>query len=148
MNIYFLRSGVRKRYRVWYDQFCNVLKEHPNRKLIPKFNEIKIEIQKDPNGSLDWWGLKPYREPKIIINEEFLKAFGDKEDIVEHLFKHELVHFFTRNHAGDFKSAMIIHLGYDYDCIQTHQYIRKYYGLTFFNKRWDFSNQIAKKGKQ
>jgi len=145
MNICFLKGGVRKQYRVWYDQFCNALEDHPNRKLIPKFNEIEIVMQKDSDGGLDWWGFKIHTEPKIIINEEFLKAFGDINDIVEHLFKHELVHFFTRDHRDGFRDIMIIHLGYDYDCIQTCNYIRKYYGLTFFNKRWDFSNKIAKR---
>jgi len=106
----------------------------------PLFEDIMLLKVKGKTKKV--WGrcIHPWTQA-IEIHEEFLKAYGDKEDIVEHLFKHELAHFLVNKHNKLFKDTMAMMEQAD---MYTYRYIRRVYGGEFLNSRWDIDKGIAK----
>jgi len=106
----------------------------------PRFEDIMLLKVRGKTKTA--WGrcIHPWTQV-IEIYEEFLKAFGDKEDIVEHLFKHELAHFYVNNHRRLFKDTIAMMGQID---MHTYRYIRRIYGEEFGHSRWDIYEGIAK----
>jgi predicted metal-dependent hydrolase len=130
----------REYYHKIYLNACEQLKIHPDHNRFPQFENIMLLKVKGKTKKV--WGrcIHPWTQA-IEISEEFLKAFGDKEDIVEHLFKHELAHFLVREHRRWFKYTVAMMEQAD---IHTYRYIRRIYGDEFIYSRWDICKGIAK----
>ena len=146
-----IKGEERKQLGIWWREVRKILtKKCPKCRSIPRFTDVKVYFVL---GDVDFWGQTTRirignrweNESIIEISEEFLKAFGDKLDIVVHMFKHEVVHFVQWNHDKRFLELMKF-IGFQDK--HTPQYILREYSDEFYGKRWKTKKRGRKEGPQ
>lgn len=149
-----IKGEERKQLGIWWREMRKILTKKCSKcRRLPRFTDIKVYLVP---GDVSFWGqttrtlttCKSNRwadESIIEISEEFLKAFGDKEDIVAHMFKHEVVHFVRWPHDKRFLELMRL-VGFQDK--HTPQYISRVYSDAFYEKRWKTKKGSRKEGPQ
>lgn len=146
-----IKGEERKQLGIWYRETRKILTKKCLRcRRIPRFTDVKVYLVP---GDVSFWGQitrtrtgnRWENESIIEISEEFLKAFGDKLDIVEHMFKHETLHFVRWNHDKRFLELMKL-IGFQDK--HTPDYISRVQGDEFYEKRWKTKKGSRKEGPQ
>lgn len=146
-----IKGEERKQLGIWWREMRKILtKKCPRCRRLPIFTHIRVYIVP---GVVSFWGQTTrthtgnrWEAASIIeISKEFLKAFGDKLDIVAHMFKHEVIHFVHWNHDKRFLELMKL-IGFQDK--HTPDYISRVYGDEFCEKRWKTKKRGRKEGPQ
>lgn len=149
-----IKGEERKQLGIWWREMRRILTKKCLRcRRLPRFTYVKVYLVPE---DVSFWGQiirtcitrtssRWADESRIEISEEFLKAFGDKEDIVEHVFKHEVLHFVRWNHDKRFLELMRL-IGFQDK--HTPEYISREYSDEFYEKRWKIRKRSRKEGPQ
>lgn len=125
-----IKGEERKQLGIWWREVRKALKGVKCR-CIPRFTDVKVYFV--PETTSFWGQTERISKGGVVeISEKFLKTFGDKLDVVECVFKHEVLHFICWNHTKRFLELMKI-LGFQEK--HTYQYILRVYSEKFYRDR-------------